>query len=117
MGDELRKRRRGLRRRSGASWHVDETYLKVGGRCAYPYRAIDRDANRVDTMLREHRDMTAATVVCRSAKATMGFGPDRVTTDGHGSYPRAIRTTLGWKVQHRTSADLNNRLELRRWPA
>jgi putative transposase len=36
MGDELRKRRRGLRRRSGASWQVDETYLKVGGRCAYP---------------------------------------------------------------------------------
>jgi hypothetical protein len=77
MGDELRKRRRGLRRRSGASWHVDETYLKVGGRCAYPYRAIDRDANRVDTMLSEHGDMTAATVVCGSAKATMGFGPDR----------------------------------------
>jgi putative transposase len=95
---------------------VDETYLKVCGRCAYPYRAIDRDANRVDTMLSEHRDMTAATVVCRSAKATMGFA-DRVTTDGPGSYPRAIRTTLGWKVQHRTSADLNNRLELRCWPA
>jgi putative transposase len=82
-----------------------------------PYRAIDRDANRVDTMVSETRDMTAATVVCRSAKATMGFGPDRVTTDGHGSYPRAIRTTLGWKVQHRPSADLNNRLELRCWPA
>ena len=42
---------------------------------------------------------------------TMGFLPDRVTTDGHGSYPRAIRTVLGRSVRHRTSAYLNNRLE------
>ncbi|MGI4801288.1 MAG: DDE-type integrase/transposase/recombinase [Janthinobacterium lividum] len=37
--------------------------------------------------------------------------PDRVTTDGHGSYPRAIRTVLGKVVRHRTSAYLNNRPE------
>ena len=34
-----------------------------------------------------------------------------MTTDGHGSYPRAIRTVLGKAVWHRTSAYLNNRLE------
>jgi len=34
-----------------------------------------------------------------------------VTTDGHGSYPNAIRTVLGQAVRHRTSATLNNRLE------
>ena len=37
--------------------------------------------------------------------------PDRVTTDRHGSYPRAIRTTLGRRVVHRTSAYRNNGLE------
>ena len=37
--------------------------------------------------------------------------PDRVTTDGHDSYPRAIRTELGKRVRHRTSRYLNNRLE------
>jgi putative transposase len=39
---------------------VDETYLKVRGRWAYLYRAIDRDGHLVDTMLSEHRDMAAA---------------------------------------------------------
>ena len=34
-----------------------------------------------------------------------------VTTDGHGSYPRAIRSTLGRDAEHRTSAYKNNRLE------
>ena len=111
MGDALRKRRQGTRRGSGASWHVDETYLKVRGRWTYLYRAIDRDGNLIDAMLSEHRDMAAAKAFFCSAKATMGFGPDRVTTDGHGSYPRAIRTVLGKTVRHRTSAYLNNRLE------
>ena len=40
-----------------------------------------------------------------------GVTPDRVTTDGHDSYPRAIRTELGKAVRHRTSRYLNNRLE------
>ena len=37
--------------------------------------------------------------------------PDQVTTDGHSSYPRAIRETIGCDVHHRTSKYLNNRLE------
>ena len=111
MGDALRKRRRGTGRRSCASWYVDETYLKVRGKWTYLYRAIDRDGSLIDVMLSEHRDMAAAKAFFRSAAATMGFRPDRVTTDGHGSYPRAIRTVLGKAVRHRTSIYLNNRLE------
>jgi len=42
----------------------------------------------------------------------MGSRPDRVTPDGHCSYPRAIRTMLGKTVRHQTSACLNNGLEL-----
>ncbi len=62
-------------------------------------------------MLSEHRDMAAAQAFFRSAKAATGMTPDRVTTDGHGSYPRAIRSTLGRRVVHRTSAYRNNGLE------
>src|SRR3982750_3945304 len=62
-------------------------------------------------MLSEHRDMAAAQAFFRSAQAVTGVTPDQVTTDGHDSYPRAIRTELGKDVRHRTSAYLNNRLE------
>jgi putative transposase len=86
-------------------------YLKVRGRWCYLYRAIDRDGNIIDAMLSEQRDMRAANAFFRSVRATTGFRPDRVTTDSHGSYPRAIRTVLGRTVRHRTSAYLNNRLE------
>jgi len=111
MGDELRKRRHGQRRGPGTSWYVDETYLKVRGKWTYLYRAVDWDGNLIDAMLSEHRDMKAAKSFFRLARTTMGFRPERVTTDCHGSYPRAIRTVLGKAIRHRTSAYLNNRLE------
>jgi putative transposase len=95
MGDELRKRRHSLRRQSGISWYVDETYLKVQGRWCYLHRAVDRDGNLIDPMLSEHREMRVAKAFFRSAKATMGVKPDRVVTDGHSSYPRAIGAVLG----------------------
>ncbi len=89
---------------------VDGIYLKVRGRWCYLYRAIDRNGDLVDTMLSEHRDMAAAKAFFRSAKAVAGQVPERVTTDGHGSYPRAIRTTLVRRVLHRTSAFKNTGL-------
>ena len=101
----------GTRRSSGTSWYVDETYLKVSGCWCYLYRAIDRDGNLIDAMLSEHRDMKAAKAFFRSARAVMRYRPERVTTDGHGSYPRAIRSVLDRTVSHRTSAYMNNRLE------
>ena len=91
MGDELRKRRFTTRRGPGASWHVDETYLKVRGRWCYLYRAIDRDGNLIDAMLSPYRDMKAAKAFFRSARAVMGYRPERVTTDGHSSYTAELR--------------------------
>jgi len=104
----LKARRRG---QAGKSWYVDETYVKVAGQWTYLYRAIDRDGNLVDTMLSATRDLPAAKRFFRAAVATVGHRPDRVTTDKHQSYPRAIRHSLGRKVHHRTSQYLNNRIE------
>ena len=85
--------------------------VRVRGQWRYLYRAIDRDGGLVDVMLSEHRDLAAANAFFRSAKTVTGVTPDRVTTDGHDAYPRAIRTELGRQVRHRTSCYLNNKLE------
>ncbi len=105
----LRAKRRG---RAGRSWYVDETYIKVGGNWCYLYRAIDREGNLVDARLSETRDMDAAQRFFRQAVETVGHLPERVTTDGHDAYPRAIREALGDAVMHRTSRYLNNRMEM-----
>jgi transposase-like protein len=59
----------------------------------------------------ERRDMAAAEAFFRSALAATGATPERVTTDGHGPYPRAIRSALDRRVEHLTSAFKNNGLE------
>ena len=108
IADQLRAKRRGLARRS---WYVDETYVNVKGKWCDLYRAIDRDGNLVDSLLSEKRDMEAAQRFFKQAVDVVGHAPERVTTDGHDSYPRAIRETLGSDVLHRTNRYLNNRLE------
>ncbi len=57
VSERLRARRCGT---AGQSWYLDETYIKVGGRWCYLYRAIDRAGNLLDSMLSEHRDRQAA---------------------------------------------------------
>ena len=108
IAEQLRVKRRG---QAGRSWYMDETYIKVHGKWCYLYRAIDADGYLVDSLLSEKRDMDAAKRFFKHALAVVGHAPERVTTDRHTSYPRAVRETLGNQVQHRTNKYLNNRLE------
>jgi transposase-like protein len=59
------------------------------------YRAIDHDGNLVDSLLSEKRNMEAAQRFSQQAIAVGGHAPESDTTDGHRSYPRAIRETMG----------------------
>jgi transposase-like protein len=104
----LRVKRQG---KVGKSWYVDETYFKVKGKWCYLYRAIDRNGNLVDSMLSEKRDMEAAQAFFTSALAVTGCLPERVTTDGHTAYPKAIAEVLGTDMEHRVSDCLTNRIE------
>jgi putative transposase len=108
IADQLRTKRHG---QAGISWYVDETYIKVHGKWCYLYRAIDTDGNLVDSRLSEKRDMDAAKMFFEQAVAVVGHTPETVTTDGHRSYPRAVRETMGHGVMHRTNVYLNNSIE------
>src|ERR671933_1050124 len=83
VADTLRAKRKG---RAGRSWHVDETYIRVGGVWKYLYRAIDRAGNLVDSMLSEHRDMEPAKRFFQAALDVAEQPPEQVTTDGHDAY-------------------------------
>ena len=103
----LKAKRRG---KAGRKWHVDDTYVKVEGRWCYLDRAIHPREPGGD-VLSTTRDMAAAKRFFACALETAGQAPEKVTTDGHDAYPRAIRETLGLGVQHRTSRYMNTRIE------
>lgn len=108
LAEQLRRKRSG---KVGRRWFVDEMYLKVKGKWCYLYRAIDKAGNLVDSMLSLTRDMAAAQQFFRKTLSVLKEAPQQVTTDGHDSYPRAIREILGPDVRHRNNAYLNRRIE------
>ena len=65
----------------------------------------------LDSLRSAHRDKHAARRFLRRLVEVTERKPQRVTTDAHPPYRRAIRWILGRKVRHRCSQDLNNRTE------
>jgi len=47
------------RNAAGDRWLLDETYVKVGGRWRYLYRAVDQFGQVIDVLLSTRRDGTA----------------------------------------------------------
>ena len=113
---EFEKRWARYMRPSGRSWRVDETYLKVRGRWAYLYRAVDRNGDTVDFRLSSKRDVAAAKAFLRKALRTQWHAPISITLDGYAASHRAVREMpnedQAWKhTKLRSSKYLNNLIE------
>ena len=52
---EVEKNMNRRKRQVGSSWRMDETYIKVGGKDRYLYRAVDKFGNTVDFLLTKRR--------------------------------------------------------------
>ena len=64
---EFEKRWDRLRKRVGCSWKVDETYLQVRGEWCYLHRAVDKQGQTVDFLLRRNCGIAAAQAFFRRA--------------------------------------------------
>ena len=101
------------KRTVGASWRMDETYIKVGGQWKYLYRAVDRTGATIDFLLRAHRDLAAARRFFERAIELHGV-PETITIDKSGANTAAIeglRADSGADIKLRQSKYLNNIVE------
>jgi transposase-like protein len=74
----------------GRSWRCDETYIRVGGRWMYLYRAVDERGKTVESHLSRTRDMAAAKAFFRKALKRHGQ-PRTITLDGFEPSHAALR--------------------------
>jgi len=68
----------------GRSWRLDETYVKIKGKSAYLYRAVDKKGLTIDFLLTPTRDRDAAEAFLRKAIRTQGL-PEKITIDRSGA--------------------------------
>ena len=97
----------------GLSWRMDETYVKVAGHWKYLYRAVDRDGDTIDFLLRAKRDHAAARRFLERAIDLHGV-PEKITIDKSGANTAAIlsvQADSGLPIELRQSKYLNNLVE------
>lgn len=85
VADEARRRKRPV----GRSWRMDETYVRVKGKWAYLYRAVDKFGKTLDFMLSRRRNRTAATKFFSRALKTNGM-PQKIVIDKSGANTASI---------------------------
>ena len=92
---------------------MDETCIKVAGQWKYLYRAVDRDGDTIDFLLRAKRDHAAARAFLERAIDLHGL-PEKITIDKSGPNTAAIQSIQadsGVEIELRQSKYLNNIVE------
>ncbi len=93
---------RARKRPAGASWRLDETYVRVKGSWKYLYRAVDKAGATVDFLLTAKRDRKAALRFLRKAIGQHGV-PEKITIDKSGANTAAIES---YNEEHETNIEI-----------
>lgn len=97
------------------SWRMDETYIKVGRKDRYLYRAVDKQGNTVDFLLTKWRMKGSAQKFLKKAIGN-NENPRLINIDKSGSNTEAIRiinrhSLTFKKIKTRRVKHLNNIVE------
>src|SRR4051812_44725334 len=85
---------RGLRARRPkphSRWHLDEVFVRIGGKPMYLWRAVDAEGEVLDVLVQPKRDRRAAQKLMRKLLKKQGTAPDAWVTDKCPSYGAALR--------------------------
>jgi len=96
-------------------WHLDEVFVRIGGKIHYLWRAVDDEGEALDVIVQPRRDRKAAHKLLRRLLKRQGCLPDVIVTDRLRSYGAALRS-LGLTDRHVTGGRSNNREEVSHRP-
>ena len=106
---------RSRRVQPSGTWHLDEVFVRIGGKRTYLWRAVDDEGEVLDVLAQSRRNKRAAHKLMRKLLKKQGCIPDKIVTDELGSYSAALRE-LGLEHLHVTGGRLNNRAEVSHQP-
>jgi putative transposase len=88
------------RPRPGDKWHLDEVFLRIGGKQHYPWRAVDQHGTVLDILVQSRRNAKAAKRFFKKLLKGLRYVPRVIVTDKLRSYGAAKRKILPG-VEHR----------------
>lgn len=110
FGMQYVKLLRKKRPRPSSKWHVDEVFLKIGGKQMYLWRAVDDEGEVLDVLLQSRRNKPAAVKFLRRTLKTHQTTPRAVVTDKWQASMSAVRDVLP-SSEKLVGKRLNNRIE------
>lgn len=88
---QAKKFQRGLNLPISGNWHLDETFVRLGGRWHYVFAILSEWRRTLLTLrIMPRRTRKAAIQVLKGVKQEISAYPRTIVTDGLASYPRAI---------------------------
>lgn len=111
FGPTIARRLRASRPKPHGRWHLDEMFVRIGGRQMYLWRAVDAEGEVLDVLVQARRDARAAAKLMRKLVRRQGILPDAWVTDKCRAYGAAL-DHLGLSASvHVTARRQNNRAE------
>ncbi len=104
------RRLQGIRPNPSSTWHIDEMFLKIGGKQFYLWRAVDDEGEVLDILLQSRRNKAAATKFLRRIIKRHQMTPSVVVTDKWRASMSAAQDIMP-STRHLVGKRLNNRAE------
>ena len=111
FGPLIARRLRATRPVPHRRWHLDEMFVRIGGKQMYLWRAVDAEGEVLDVLLQAKRDKHAAGKLMRKLLKKQGIVPSEWVTDKCPAYGAALRDLGLDGARHLRGKRMNNRAE------
>jgi putative transposase len=111
FGPMIARRLRARRPVPNRRWHLDEMFVRIGGKVMYLWRAVDAEGEVLEVLVQARRDKAAARKLMRKLLRKQRTVPITWVTDKHPAYGAALRDLRRDGRSHLQSKRLNNRAE------
>ncbi len=82
FGADFAAKLRRRRPKPGDTWHLDEVFLRIGGKLHDLWHAVDQHGVVLDILVQDRRNANAAKRFFKRLLAGLKYKPRRIITDG-----------------------------------
>ena len=111
FGPAIARRLRAQRPAPHRRWHLDEMFVRIGGKQMYLWRAVDAEGEVLEVLVQARRDAAAARKLMRKLLRKQGIAPTEWVTDKCPAYAAALRDLGLGAAVHIKAKRQNNRAE------